>query len=203
MSATSATTTSDTAALPPAPLRRPAELPPDWSRIPLTVVMPTYNEAENLPLMAEALMGLDMPGLRLLVVDDNSPDGTGEVAERLAERYNTAGRTRVKVLHRTAKDGLGRAYAAGMDLAVNATPLGMSPGDPLPMDVARLEPRTVVGEVVMSTRITPLLAAARERGCPVQVGTDMLFEMIPAYLAFFGLPVADAQALRSVADLRD
>lgn len=118
MSATSATTTSDTGALPPAPLRRPAQLAPDWSRIPLTVVMPTYNEAENLPLMAEALMGLDMPGLRLLVVDDNSPDGTGEVAERLAERYNTAGRTRVKVLHRTAKDGLGRAYAAGMDLAV-------------------------------------------------------------------------------------
>ncbi|MEU6175311.1 polyprenol monophosphomannose synthase [Streptantibioticus parmotrematis] len=112
------TTTPATAQSPTAVLRRPVALPPEWGRTPLTVVMPTYNEAENLPLMAEALMGLDMPGLRLLVVDDNSPDGTGEVAERLAERYNTGGRTRVSVLHRTAKDGLGRAYAAGMDQAV-------------------------------------------------------------------------------------
>ncbi|MDI5962727.1 polyprenol monophosphomannose synthase [Streptomyces sp. SL13] len=80
--------------------------------------MPTYNEAENLPRMAEALLALPLPGLRLLVVDDNSPDGTGEVAEELAARHNTADRTRVTVLHRTVKDGLGRAYAAGMDQAV-------------------------------------------------------------------------------------
>lgn len=101
-----------------ATLRRPQPLPPEWGRIPLTVVMPTYNEADNLPKMAEALMGLDLEGLRLLVVDDNSPDGTGEVAETLAKQYNSADRTRITVLHRTAKDGLGRAYAAGMDQAV-------------------------------------------------------------------------------------
>jgi dolichol-phosphate mannosyltransferase len=99
-------------------LRTPCALPPEWGGTPLTVVMPTYNEAENLPGMARALMDLDLPGLRLLVVDDNSPDGTGDVAEDLARRYNEAGRTRVGVLHRTAKDGLGRAYAAGMDQAV-------------------------------------------------------------------------------------
>jgi len=65
---------------------------------------------------------------------------------------------------------------AGYDLVVNGTPLGMNPGDRCPYDVARLEPRTFVGEVVMKQEITPLLAAARERGCRYQVGTDMLFE---------------------------
>jgi dolichol-phosphate mannosyltransferase len=114
----SATTTPESATTPAAALRRPNPLPAEWSNIPLTVVMPTYNEAENLPIMAEKLMALDLPGLRLLVVDDNSPDGTGQVAESLAERYNEPDRTRISVLHRTVKDGLGRAYAAGMDKAV-------------------------------------------------------------------------------------
>ncbi|MCD9145840.1 polyprenol monophosphomannose synthase [Streptomyces albireticuli] len=94
-------------------------LPEEWGRTATTVVMPTYNEADNLPAMAEALMSLPLEGLRLLVVDDNSPDGTGKIAEDLAERHNTPDRTRVAVLHRTAKDGLGRAYAAGMTRAVD------------------------------------------------------------------------------------
>jgi shikimate dehydrogenase len=89
--------------------------------------------------------------------------------------------------------------AAGYDLVVNGTPLGMKPGDPLPFDVARLEARTFVGEVVMKTEITPLLAAARARGCRYQVGTDMLFEMIPAYLEFFGFGTATPDELRAVA----
>jgi shikimate dehydrogenase len=96
----------------------------------------------------------------------------------------------------------GSADPAGMDLAVNATPVGMNPGDPLPMPVHRLEPRTFVGEVVMKTEMTAFLAAAHARGCPVQVGTDMLFEMIPAYLEFFGYPTTDAQTLRSVARIQ-
>ncbi|GAA2723729.1 MULTISPECIES: polyprenol monophosphomannose synthase [Streptomyces] len=95
-----------------------APLPAEWGRTPLTVVMPTYNEAQNLPTMAEALMALPLEGLRLLVVDDNSPDGTGTIADQLSEKYNEPGRTRMGVLHRTAKDGLGRAYAAGMTRAV-------------------------------------------------------------------------------------
>ncbi|RLU78904.1 polyprenol monophosphomannose synthase [Streptomyces griseocarneus] len=97
-----------------------APLPAEWGRTATTVVMPTYNEADNLPAMADALMALPLEGLRLLVVDDNSPDGTGKIAEDLAERHNSeAGRTRMSVLHRTAKDGLGRAYAAGMARAVD------------------------------------------------------------------------------------
>ncbi|MET7923572.1 polyprenol monophosphomannose synthase [Streptomyces sp. NPDC005373] len=77
--------------------------------------MPTYNEAGNLPGMADALMALPLPGLRLLVVDDSSPDGTGDIAERHAERH---GRDRMSVLHRAGKEGLGRAYADGMARAV-------------------------------------------------------------------------------------
>lgn len=84
---------------------------------------------------------------------------------------------------------------------VNATPLGMRDGDPLPLDVTRLAPETFVGEVVMKDTVTPFLRAALERGCPVQVGTDMLFEQIPAYLEFFGLPVATPDELRALARL--
>jgi len=88
---------------------------------------------------------------------------------------------------------------AGYDLVVNATPLGMKEGDTLPMDVSRIDPSTFVGEVVMKTEITPFLAAARERGCRFQVGTDMLFEQIPAYLEFFGFGQATPDELRAVA----
>ncbi|HVZ46049.1 MAG TPA: shikimate dehydrogenase [Ramlibacter sp.] len=91
---------------------------------------------------------------------------------------------------------------AGFDLVVNATPLGMNPDDPLPVDVSRIEPGAFVGEVVMQTERTPLLAAAEARGLRVQVGTDMLFEMIPAYLEFFGLPSTTPEHLRALARLQ-
>jgi shikimate dehydrogenase len=90
---------------------------------------------------------------------------------------------------------------AGYDVVVNATPLGMNDTDPVPFDVARLAPGTFVGEVVMKREMTPLLCAARERGCRYQVGSDMLFEMIPAYLEFFGFGTATPDELRSVARL--
>jgi shikimate dehydrogenase len=90
---------------------------------------------------------------------------------------------------------------AGLDLLVNATPLGMNEGDPLPLDVARLSPSTFVGEVVMRTEMTAFLSAAQARGCRVQIGSDMLFEQIPAYLEFFGLPSTSAEVLRAVARL--
>jgi shikimate dehydrogenase len=88
---------------------------------------------------------------------------------------------------------------SGFDLVVNATPLGMKTVDPLPFDVARLSPRTFVGEVVLKQEMTPLLEAARARGCRYVVGTDMLFEQIPAYLEFFGFGTATPDALRAVA----
>jgi shikimate dehydrogenase len=93
---------------------------------------------------------------------------------------------------------VGSCDPAGYDLVVNGTPLGMKPTDPLPFDVTRLTPQTFVGEVVMKQEITPLLQAARERGCRYQVGTDMLFEMIPAYLEFFGFGTTTPETLRAV-----
>jgi shikimate dehydrogenase len=89
----------------------------------------------------------------------------------------------------------------GYDLVVNATPLGMKDGDPLPMDVDRIAPTTFVGEVVMKQTITPFLAAAQAKGCPVQVGSDMLFEQIPAYLEFFGFGTVTPDELRAVSRL--
>ena len=91
---------------------------------------------------------------------------------------------------------------AGFDVVVNATPLGMKEGDPLPFDVDRIDAGAMVGEVVMKTEYTPLLQAALAKGCGVQVGTDMLFEMIPAYLEFFGYGTATADELRAVAQIQ-
>jgi len=76
------------------------------------VVLPTYQEAENLPGIAAAILGA-LPGATLLVVDDSSPDGTGEIADRLA-----AESSRVRVLHRPGKQGLGRAYLDGFRVAL-------------------------------------------------------------------------------------
>jgi dolichol-phosphate mannosyltransferase len=81
----------------------------------IVVVVPTYNERENLPVLAGLLSDLNLPGLELLVVDDNSPDGTGDVADELAKKSPD----KVGVLHRTVKDGLGRAYVAGITRALD------------------------------------------------------------------------------------
>ena len=89
----------------------------------------------------------------------------------------------------------------GHDLVVNATPMGMNEGDPLPMDVLRIAPETFVGEVVMRLEMTAFLQAAKNRGCKVQVGSDMLFEQIPAYLEYFGLKTTTPDVLRQVARL--
>ena len=79
--------------------------------------------------------------------------------------------------------------------------MGMNEGDQLPMDVSRVAPTTFVGEVVMKSEMTAFLAAAKARGCPVQIGADMLFEQIPAYLEFFGFPTTTPDVLRSLSHL--
>ena len=89
----------------------------------------------------------------------------------------------------------------GYDIVVNATPLGMKPGDPMPVDIDRVASTSFVGEVVMKEEYTPLLRAAMDKGCTVQVGTDMLFEMIPAYLEFFGFGTSTPEELRKVATI--
>lgn len=96
---------------------------------------------------------------------------------------------------------IGSKDPAGYDLVVNATPIGSQEGDPLPMDVDRIGPGTLVGDVVMRQTVTPFLAAAQAKGCPIQVGTDMLFEQIPAYLEFFGYGTPTPDELRAVSQI--
>lgn len=156
--------------------------------------------------------GRTLAGARALVV------GAGGVGSAIAASLAKAGVGELGLFdtHGAMAEELGRRLVAhypalrvttgsndpeGFDIIVNATPLGMKPGDPLPLDVARLPSSALVGEVVMAQEITPFLAAARARGCAVQVGTDMLFEQIPAYLEFFGLPTTTAEDLRAVARL--
>lgn len=126
-------------------------------------------------------------GAAELMLFDTNPASAEALAGRLRAHYPQL------VVHTGSKD------PAGFDVVVNATPLGMKEGDPLPFDVERIAPTTFVGEVVMKSECTPLLQAAKARGCAVQVGTDMLFEQIPAYLEFFELPSTTAEDLRGIA----
>ena len=108
---------------------------------------------------------------------------------------------RLRTHYAALKVSTGFNDPAGFDVVVNATPMGMNAGDKLPMDVSRIAPTAFVGEVVMKSEMTAFLAAAKARGCSVQIGTDMLFEQIPAYLEFFGFPTTTPEVLRSVARL--
>jgi dolichol-phosphate mannosyltransferase len=88
-------------------------MPPPQSKGPAWLVLPTYNEADNVEAFVEAVLAKLPDSARVLIVDDNSPDGTGEIADRLAARYEA-----VTVLHRPCKEGLGPAYIAGFELAL-------------------------------------------------------------------------------------
>jgi shikimate dehydrogenase len=156
--------------------------------------------------------GFDLAGKRVLVVGSGgvgsaiaaSLAGTGIAAISLFD-VNTASAEalgqRLKQNYPQIDVRTGSNDPADHDLVVNATPMGMNEGDALPMDVSRISPDAFVGEVVMKTEMTAFLQAAKNRGCRVQVGSDMLFEQIPAYLEYFGLPTTTAEVLRDVAQL--
>lgn len=127
-------------------------------------------------------------GVAKLGLFDARRESADALAGRIAEHYDIE-------LSTDSND------PSGYDIVVNATPLGMEPGDPMPLETAKLAPSTFVGEVVMSAKITPFLQAAIDRGCTVQVGTDMLFAQIPSYLHFFGLGETTADELRKYAKL--
>lgn len=135
--------------------------------------------------ISAALAGAGVGHLGLFDIDAARMDG---LAGRLAAHYPALAIS------------TGSNDPTGFSIVVNATPLGMTPGDPLPLPADRLEPAAFVGEVVMSSRTTPLLAAAQARGCRTQIGLDMLFEMIPAYLEFFGFPSTTPERLRELAE---
>ncbi len=126
-------------------------------------------------------------GVDTLALFDSREASSEELAKRLRNHYPAL----------TVLTGLRNPKA--FSIVVNATPMGMNLGDELPVDVSLITPGTFVGEVVMKSEITPFLRAALERDCQIQPGTDMLFEMIPAYMEFFGLPNVTPEALRKVA----
>ncbi len=157
--------------------------------------------------------GRDIEGASAIIV------GSGGVGSAIAASLAKAGAKRLALFDTRADaaerlaGSLTRHYPqiaistggrdpAGFDIVVNATPIGMNADDPLPMDVDRINPSALVGEVVMKREETAFLAAARARGCAIQVGTDMLFEQIPAYLEFFGFPSTTADELRRLARIR-
>ena len=157
--------------------------------------------------------GCVLQGARVLVV------GCGGVGSAIAASLAAAGITAIALFDAYAPSQVGLAERlqkhypalqvstgsndpAGFDVVVNATPMGMNAGDPMPMDIARIAPSTFVGEVVMKTEMTAFLLAAQARGCRFQIGTDMLFEQIPAYLEYFGLPSTTPDELRAVSTLR-
>ncbi|WHA42688.1 shikimate dehydrogenase family protein [Agrobacterium larrymoorei] len=157
--------------------------------------------------------GREVRGAKVLVV------GSGGVGSAIAASFAKAGVQELAIYdaNTASMEGLmgrlrlhypntfisaGSPDPSGFDIVVNATPLGMKPGDPLPIDVSKLAPETFAGEVVMKQEITPFLEAARAQGCQYQIGTDMLFEQIPAYLEFFGFPTTSVEEIRAVARLK-
>ena len=117
------------------------------------VIVPTYNEHDNLPLLPDQLLQID--GLRILVVDDSSPDGTG----RVADEYAAAHRARVQVLHRTGARGLGLSYIDGMYIALrtDATHIIQMDADLShnPTDIPRLLDATERAEFAIGSRYVP------------------------------------------------
>jgi shikimate dehydrogenase len=158
--------------------------------------------------------GCAISGARALVV------GAGGVGSAIAASLAAAGVSAIGLYDARieAAQGLGQRLAshypgltvttgrndpAGHDIVVNATPMGMNDGDPMPLDVSRISAQTFVGEVVMKTEMTAFLKAVQARGCCFQVGSDMLFEQIPAYLEYFGFATTTPEQLRAVARLGD
>ena len=157
-----------------------------------------------------ARKGFEMKGAKALIVGCG---GIGSaIAAALAQRK--VAELHLFDLNPAAADGVGKRiqghfsglkieaghnHPAGFDLVVNATPLGSKATDPLPIDVTWIEPSAVVADVVMRGETTEFLKAASQRGCMTLDGFEMLFEQIPLYLDFFGLPVASPDHLRQLA----
>lgn len=150
------------------------------------------------------LKGFDPRGRRALIV------GTGGVGSAIAASLAEAQVAEMALVNRRAASAeelsrrlavhypdvesrLGPTEARNYDLVVNATSLGVRESDPLPVDLTGVGITTFVADVINTPKLTPFLEAARERGCTIQAGRDMLLEMVPAYLAFFGFPGATAE----------
>jgi len=118
------------------------------------VVIPTYNERENLPVLCQKVMEATGGGVHLLIVDDNSPDGTGVLAEELAKQY-----PQIHILHRQRKEGLGRAYVAGFQraLEIGYRLIAQMDADLShdPADLPRLIKASETADLVIGSRYVP------------------------------------------------
>jgi len=113
-------------------------------------------------------------GAGRIALYDTAAGRTAGIAQRLHSEFGVA------------VDSVAQADPAGFDLVVNATPLGLRAGDPLPFDPARLDAGAVVVDILMKNQPTPLLQACRARGIVAHPGFEMLVQQVPEYLSFFG-----------------
>ncbi|MQG38318.1 MAG: polyprenol monophosphomannose synthase [SAR202 cluster bacterium] len=128
---------------------------PDQNTLKVAVVVPTYNESETLPQLIEKVVAQGIDGLGFIVVDDGSPDGTGAIADGLADEFTGV----FIVLHREGKQGLGTAYMAGFQTALDAGAQNIvemdadlsHPPEVLPGLIAELDE----ADVAVASRYTP------------------------------------------------
>ena len=123
-------------------------------------------------------------GARCVALYDSMPGRTEAVARKLSSEFG------VDVVSVATPD------PAGFELVVNATPLGLKAGDPMPFDVARLDPGAAVVDILMKNQPTPLLRACRARGITAHPGFEMMVQQVPEYLSFFGFD-AIAEAVQA------
>ena len=153
------------------------------------VVIPTYNEVENLPQMCARLLELEVPTLGIIIVDDNSPDGTGEAADNLA----SASDGRIIVLHRAGKLGLGTAYVEGF-----RTALGTSVEHVVQMDCDFSHPPSLVPTLLQRLAVADVVVASRYcEGGGVDPGWEASRALLSRYAnlgikSLLGLHVQDA-----------
>jgi shikimate dehydrogenase len=122
--------------------------------------------------------------VKSIALFDVSTESTGTLAARLRQYFPEVG------------VAIASNDAAGYDLVVNGTPLGMKPADPLPMDLSNVSPKTLVADAVMKPDMTALLKEALARGCKIQLGREMLIEQAPLYLKLFGFGEVSSDELR-------
>ena len=154
--------------------------------VPVTVVIPTYNERENLRSLVPRLLALG-PAYRIVVVDDNSPDGTGVVADLLAAEHPD----RVQVLHRPKKEGIGPAYVAGFRAALSGDAAVIAEMDADhshdPADLAKLVAAAERADLVLGSRYVP---GGRTVGWPLRRRLLSRFGGLYAR-TILGVPITD------------
>jgi shikimate dehydrogenase len=136
---------------------------------------------------AAIVAALAESGAERIYLTEMNADRAQAVVGRVQQHYPA---TRIEVV---------AAPPAGIDFAVNATPLGLKPGDPLPFDLRGLEPEAIVCDIIMKPKETALLRAARERGMRTHYGHHMLDAQIPMYLTFFGIDAPDESKIIALA----